>query len=63
MDVIVFSTKWQLAVVYLEDIFLVTNPPMSHIGRVRRLLRLRFGAAITLKPEESKNVSMRILNT
>lgn len=44
-----FWVKWQLAFVYLDDIFIFSEPVKQHLNHLGRLLTLLRNASVTLK--------------
>lgn len=49
MDIMLYSVKWWVALVYLDDIVIFPNSPFDHIDHVRQVLTLLSDAGVTLK--------------
>lgn len=49
MDIILFSFKWQSALLYLDNIVIVSTSPEGHIDHVEQALTLLTEAGVTLK--------------
>lgn len=52
MNVILSSVEWQFALVYLDDIVVLSKTFEKHIDHVRKVLLLLYNAGATLKFEE-----------
>lgn len=53
MDVILATVKWQLTLVYLEDIFILSKTPEEHIRHIREVSPLWSNIGVTLELEKS----------
>lgn len=54
MDVVLASMKWQLALVYLDEIIAFLRTPKEHIVHVRRTLQLLYEAGVNVKLKKCK---------
>lgn len=54
MAVIITSVRWQYALVYLNDIVILSKAPQEHIVHVRKVLKLLRIAEVTLRLKECR---------
>lgn len=49
MDVILASVEWQFAIVYIDDIIILSRLPEQHLEHTEEVLRLMKKAGMTIK--------------